>query len=585
MKKKVSFTECIKEIFSISPQKFILQYCFSAIDGIALALTAWAMQQLFSEIVLLSEHNSSILEIIKFLAILLSLYIISEIGNGVSSYLGEMTYAISEQKLHKNINKKMGKLYALDFENPSLLNKYEQVYRGAMEERQFVNTLMDIIMYYGPYFLVYGVYLFSLQGWLLLIVPFTFFPMLVSQFIKARIYIEYEEEIAPILRKETSYQSYVTEKDYIKETRLWDKIPYLMKKYIDARYSRNEKERNVKKKTFRLDMLTTLIQFSGYAASIILLIYFVFIGRIEISAFAAIISSIGLFTDQLKELVEGRCGELAEDYAIIKHYQDFKDIVPFSEKQNEVEQIEYVQLKGVSFSYPDGKKAVDNIDFEAKRGEIIAVVGENGSGKTTLARLITGLYLPTEGFVSYGNKKTSELNYQTLQKYTSAVFQNFRKYNLTLYENISMLKKVSQEKIYRDLIKAGIDISGENFSDGVNTLLGRDFGGIELSGGQWQRVAIARGICKESSLIVLDEPTSAIDPLQEQNLYHTFLETSEGKIAFIVTHRLGLARLCSKIVVLQNGTINNVGTHEELLLNSDYYKKLWEAQSNQYSSL
>lgn len=132
------------------------------------------------------------------------------------------------------------------------------------------------------------------------------------------------------------------------------------------------------------------------------------------------------------------------------------------------------------------------------------------------------------------------------------------------------------------LNQAGITLSKEVFPEHLNTVLVKEFGGVDLSGGQWQRIAIARGIYKRCGLIVLDEPTAAIDPMQEHELYQTFLEAAKGKTAVIVTHRLGLARACDKIIVMQEGQILDVGCHEELLERCDYYRRLWEVQASGY---
>lgn len=132
------------------------------------------------------------------------------------------------------------------------------------------------------------------------------------------------------------------------------------------------------------------------------------------------------------------------------------------------------------------------------------------------------------------------------------------------------------------LERAGVELPGENFPEGLDTMLSREFGGVELSGGQWQRVAIARGLLKECSLLIMDEPTAAIDPLRESELYHTFLEAARGKMAVIVTHRLGLARFCDRIAVMKEGKLVALGPHEQLLRDCDYYRLLWEGQASGY---
>ena len=131
-------------------------------------------------------------------------------------------------------------------------------------------------------------------------------------------------------------------------------------------------------------------------------------------------------------------------------------------------------------------------------------------------------------------------------------------------------------------MKAGINFNNEIFNDGINTIIGREFGGIELSGGQWQRLAIARGLYKTCNFIILDEPTAAIDPIEESHLYNNFLNLSEGKTSIIVTHRLGAVKLADRIIVLSNGIIIEEGTHEDLMKKNGKYKKMYESQSQWY---
>ena len=178
-----------------------------------------------------------------------------------------------------------------------------------------------------------------------------------------------------------------------------------------------------------------------------------------------------------------------------------------------------VVLQDVSFAYPGaGRKAVDGVTLSIGAGETVAVVGENGSGKTTLVRLIIGLYLPDEGEVLSGGADTKTARAPSLFKTVSAVFQNYQRYQMTLRENVGIndVGRAAGDGAL-DIInaQAGIDKGGGSFPGGYDTMLSREFDGVDLSGGQWQRVAIARGFFRPHQLIVLDEPTAAIDPVEE----------------------------------------------------------------------
>lgn len=240
-------------------------------------------------------------------------------------------------------------------------------------------------------------------------------------------------------------------------------------------------------------------------------------------------------------------------------------------------------LNNVYFSYPGvDKDALHNVSLDIREGETIAVVGENGSGKTTLAKMIMGLLRPRSGNMYYLGSK---VNYQEYVLKVSAVFQDYLKYQMRLDENISISRQGAQpvqEDINEAIKSAGLELNQKHFPDGKETMLSKEFGGVDLSGGLWQRVAIARGLYRKHEIIILDEPTAAIDPIEEARVYNEFAAITKGKIGIIITHRLGAAKIADRIVVLKNGEIENVGTHDYLLKNDMYYKQLYDKQAVWY---
>lgn len=218
----------------------------------------------------------------------------------------------------------------------------------------------------------------------------------------------------------------------------------------------------------------------------------------------------------------------------------------------------------------------------------MALVGENGSGKSTLIRLITGLYLPQSGMVMHNNKSTMEFTPKSLFTGISGVFQKYQRYQLSLCNNI-IISDIYAESNYKEninsaTVKAGIEPNADIFPDGYGTILSREFDGVDLSGGQWQRVAIARGFYRQHDLIVLDEPTAAIDPVEETKIYKRFAEIAKNNTAVVVTHRLGSIKFADRIIVMQKVRIVGVGSHEELLSICPLYIKMWESQSQYYTA-
>lgn len=282
---------------------------------------------------------------------------------------------------------------------------------------------------------------------------------------------------------------------------------------------------------FYLMIKAKLITIFGYGIVLYLLVDNVLAGVITIGAFAAALNGIGLLFDEMKELISDDIGENIGSVGAIKNLVDFLE-TPESEtmaerNENLGAEADIISLEDVSFKYPHSKEYVlKNVNLKIKKGEKIALVGENGSGKTTLTKILLGLYETTEGKVIVP---------EAIKE--SAVFQDFRRYKMTLRENITISdvkEKIDEEYIESIGQKTGI-------LPDLNTNLGVEFGGIDLSGGQWQRIAIARGLYKKHDLIVLDEPTAAIDPLEESAIYKQFVEIIKDKTAVLVTHRIGSA--------------------------------------------
>jgi ATP-binding cassette subfamily B protein len=246
---------------------------------------------------------------------------------------------------------------------------------------------------------------------------------------------------------------------------------------------------------------------------------------------------------------------------------------------------EGITLEGAGFRYLGAEAdSLKNITLKIKPGETIAIVGENGAGKTTLVKLLTGLYKPTAGSVKIGETDTNAASYRSLFENVSGVFQKYQRYALTLKENVQIADFESDGNVEQILEENHIDPGDKDtFPDGLETMLSREFDGVDLSGGEWQRVAIARGFYRDSDLIVLDEPTAAIDPIEESAIYKKFVEIAKEKTAVIVTHRMGSAKIAERIVVMREGEIAEVGTHDELVQKGGLYAGMYSAQAGWYN--
>lgn len=243
-------------------------------------------------------------------------------------------------------------------------------------------------------------------------------------------------------------------------------------------------------------------------------------------------------------------------------------------------------FENVSFSYPGRTRPVlDRFNFHLEPGERIALIGENGQGKTTLVKLITRLYDPTEGRILLDGADLRDYSIEDLQSQTSVIFQDFMRYEMSAWENIAVgrIDQADDRAIYDAARKSLAHKVIDKLPNSYEQLLGRRFeGGVDLSGGEWQKIALARAYFRDAQLLILDEPTAALDARSEAEVFERFAELTEGKMALLISHRFSTVRMADRIVVLENGKIAEQGTHSQLLARGGLYAFMFELQASSY---
>ena len=254
---------------------------------------------------------------------------------------------------------------------------------------------------------------------------------------------------------------------------------------------------------------------------------------------------------------------------------------------SEKETIDTIEFCNVSFAYPNSEKFVlRNINMTIKGGEQLAVVGTNGSGKTTLIKLLCRLYKPTSGTILLNGIDINDIEINSYLKMLSVVFQDFSLFSIPIVDNICIGNNIDKDRVYKIIDQVGLKERIDKEKDGVNTPVFHELyeNGIELSGGEAQKLALARAIYKNSPLLILDEPTAALDPLSEADLYSKFSDIAKGKTAIFISHRLASCKFCDKIAVFDNGNFIQFGSHKELMQCADgKYYMLWNAQAQYYN--
>lgn len=252
--------------------------------------------------------------------------------------------------------------------------------------------------------------------------------------------------------------------------------------------------------------------------------------------------------------------------------------------------VESIEFRNVYFKYPGTMEYIlKGLSFKVENGLHYAFVGSNGSGKTTIIKLLTGLYETFEGDILINKKSVREYKQSELKSLYSVIYQDFAKYYISFQDNIflgdtnSLNKHEKSERMHRAIGIMNLEETIENLPKGENTYLGRiKSGGVDLSGGQWQRVAMARSIFSSSPIRILDEPTAALDPISESRLYEEFENISKGDTTIFISHRLGSTKIAQKIFVIENGEIVEAGSHNELMKLQGLYANMYESQRSWY---
>lgn len=306
------------------------------------------------------------------------------------------------------------------------------------------------------------------------------------------------------------------------------------------------------------------------------------------------IGSLVLYCGSFMQVINGimkmavTFGKTAEMVPLVNYYFEIvnaKDYMTYGKKELDLSDKFEIEFKNVSFKYPNTESyALKNINIKINNGEHLAVVGRNGSGKTTFIKLMCRLYDVTDGEILINDVNIKEYSKDSIINLYSVVFQDFQMFSIPLKDNVCAGEKCNKDRLYNCLDNSNVHDRVEQMPEKESTYLYKDIdeNGVEISGGEAQKLALARALYKNSPVVILDEPTAALDPVAENEIYNRFNSFVDNKTAIYISHRLSSCVFCSRIAVFDKSKLVETGTHQELLNANGKYSELWNAQAKYY---
>lgn len=396
-------------------------------------------------------------------------------------------------------------------------------------------------------------------------------------------------------RKTDYLYSVMTDYKYAKEIRINNAKSYIGAKYNNIFTQQLHKIKKLFRQSLKISLVSTLISVLQTIVMYFYFTYCVFSKNITIAEYSVLLSS----TTLLMSLLIGIFNTIAILNNIAKSanfYKEYKQMVQLNStisQSNTLEKVDIdmsdylIKFENVSFSYPENEAfSLKNINLEIKKHDKIGIVGLNGSGKTTFIKLLTRLYDPTEGIITLNGQDIKTIPYKQYIEKIAIVLQDFSMFAYSIKENVVFDKDYDETKLHEAISQSGLDEKIKFLDNGLETSLYKIFDsqGIEFSKGEAQKLALARAIYKNGSLLVLDEPTSAMDPIAEFDFFSNVLKWSEDLTVIFISHRLSSTRNCNKILVFNDGKIVERGNHQQLMAQEGLYYELFTTQAQYYQT-
>jgi len=489
------------------------------------------------------------------------------------------------------IHAKSAEVDLVYYEDPDY---YDTLHRAQQEAPYRPNHIIQALMQLGQS----GLSLLALAGllfylhWAVTLVLFAaVLPVIIVKIRNADRLYEWKFRRTETERQTYEYHRMLTSGIHAKELRIFDLGNIFRKRYRDLRAKLRNENLQLAKTRSVFDLIAQVAAIAALFGLLVFVILRTMRGDLTLGDMVMYYQAFQRAQTYLQEIMGGLAG-LYEDSIFLNHFYNFLDLKSESAVCQQRKDVPRpmrngVKLEKVSFMYSEkGGNVLEDIDLNIRAGEVVALVGDNGAGKTTLAKLICRLYEPTGGRITLDGADFRDFDIKDLRHEIAIIFQDYVHYPLTVRENIwigNTRLNPDDEHVRTAAQFSAADAFISRLPEGYDTLLGKHFGGgVEISVGEWQKVALARAFLRDAQMIILDEPTSAMSPQSEYDVFQSFRELIKGHSALLISHRFSTVRMADMIYVLDKGKIVERGSHEALMKLGGYYAHMFNIQAQQY---
>lgn len=574
------------------PLLLLITIILSVIQGICPPLVTWSVKQIIDKGVLVAKGGFTFKDM---LPVLVLFSIASLAPSIINIYIQGFVQSRSQLILRTSFRAKMiGKLKKLKyehFENPESMEIIDKAFNRTENAARmlfpmyFTGTISSLVSVLGSFYL-----LVQVEWWLILTV---LIPFLLEFYFSLGLNYDIYDQLESYWNMDYSngiLGKCLSTREIVKENRLHQATDYLVSEYQTRQYRRNREYEKYYLKHLRKILTSGNLARISIIFNVFLLLWMQMTDKISLGALVSL--SLLIFDSIYEELNKTTVILEGGPYHVntFEYYERYFDLSENSDENKvEIPESGTIEFKNVWFRYPGTDKYIlKGLSFKVEDGEKISIVGENGEGKTTMIKLLLGLFSPDKGEILIGGKSIEQLkSSEKISQLCGTVFQDFMRYSINARENITVgdIENIYQEKDIEEVAKK---VNAYNFIQNLpnkwDTILNRMFEkGVDLSGGQWQRIAMARAVLGDKKILILDEPTSQLDPLSESKLYQDFAKLTNGKTSIFITHRLGSTAICDRILVISEGKVVQSGTHEELVNSNGLYASMFNAQKHWYT--